>query len=387
MMDDMELLREYAQTKSEEAFAAVVARHVNMIYSVALRQVGDADLAEEITQSVFIILARKAGSLRSGTVLAGWLCRTARYVAARAITMRQRRQRREQEAYMQSITTDSDSETWEQIAPFLEDAMAGLGEKDHNAVVLRFFQGRSFREVGSELGTSEAGAKMRVNRALEKLRKFFGKRGLTFSAAMIAGAISTNSVQAAPMGLASSVTLAVAEGTTLATSTITLIKGTLKYMTWLKIKSAAVISGIAIATLGTATITVQRSVAATEEVGPEFAGYSTPEATLKTMIWAMSIGDQKKFEAGCTPEEAERFRNRMAGKSEEDFKSEAMGTAKQFSKYKINRKEVVSDTEVHLHVEALAGDGSQNGDGKPIMRMQKIGKHWKYGGDLRSLGR
>ena len=150
--------------------------------------------------------------------------------------------------------------------------MAGLGEKDHNAVVLRFFQGRSFRELGSELETSEAGAKMRVSRALEKLRGFFGRRGLTFSAAMIAGAISTNAVQAAPIGLANSVTLVAAKGTTVAASTITLIKSTLNYMTWLKIKSAAVISGIAIVTIGTATVTVQRSVAATEEVRPAFAG-------------------------------------------------------------------------------------------------------------------
>ena len=156
-------------------------------------------------------------------------------------------------------------------------------------------------------------------------------------------------------------------------------------MTWLKIKSAAVISGIAIVTIGTATVTVQRSVAATEEVRPAFAGYSTPEATLKSMIWALSLGDQKKFEAGCTPEEAERFRNRMAGKSEEEVKSGAMATASQFSKYKINKKEVLSETEVHLHVEALAGDGTQKGDGKPIMIMKKIGNHWKYAGDLRSL--
>ena len=132
---------------------------------------------------------------------------------------------------MQSTTTDTDAETWTQIAPILEEAMAELGEKDHNAVVLRFFQGRSFRDLGAALATSEAGAKMRVNRALEKLRKIFGKRGLTFSAAMIAGAISTNSIQAAPIGLAGSITIAAAEGTTLAASTITLIKSTLKYMT------------------------------------------------------------------------------------------------------------------------------------------------------------
>src|SRR5258708_23971454 len=100
MTDDMELVRQYARWKSEEAFAALVSRHVNLVYSVALRQVRDAHLAEEITQAVFIILARKAGSLGPKTILPGWLCRTARYASANALTMQWRRQRREQEAHM-----------------------------------------------------------------------------------------------------------------------------------------------------------------------------------------------------------------------------------------------------------------------------------------------
>src|SRR5690606_31782936 len=162
------------------------------------------------------------------------------YVAAKATTMHRRRQKREQEAYMQS-TTNTESETWTQIAPLLDAAMAELGENEHSALVLRFFQGRSFRELGASLATTEAGAKMRVQRALVKLRKYFYKRGLTFSVAMIAGAIATNSVQAAPVGLAGSATLAAVKGTAVAASTLTLIQSTLKYMTWLKIKSAAVL--------------------------------------------------------------------------------------------------------------------------------------------------
>ena len=102
------------------------------------------------------------------------------------------------------------------------------------------------------------------------------------------------------------------------------------------------------------------------------------------MIWALSVGDQKRFEAGCTPEEAERFRNRMAGKSEDEFKGEAIRTAKQFAKYKINKREVLSDTEVHLHVQALGAADGNEGDGKPIMKMKKIGNQWKYAGDRRS---
>jgi RNA polymerase sigma factor (sigma-70 family) len=223
MTDDMALLREYAQRNSEEAFATLVSRHVNLVYSVALRQARNPYLAEEITQAVFIILARKAKSLRAKTILSGWLCRTARYASANALTMRRRRQHREQEAYTQSILNEPESEAWKQIAPLLDTALAQLGETDHNAIVLRFFEGRNFNEVGAALGASEDAAKKRVHRALEKLRKFFTKRGLTLSAGVLAGAVSANSVQAAPVALAKSVTaVAIAKETMAAASTLTL---------------------------------------------------------------------------------------------------------------------------------------------------------------------
>jgi RNA polymerase sigma factor (sigma-70 family) len=251
MTDDMTLLRQYAEGNSEEAFAALVSRYVNLVYSVALRQVYDPHLAEEVTQTAFIILARKAKSLHAKTVLSGWLCRTARYVSANALTMQRRRRDREQEAHMQSVLNESDPDLWTQIAPLLEAALAQLGKTDHDAIVLRFFEGKIFSEVGEALDMSEDAAKKRVNRAVEKLRTYFSKRGVTLSAGALAAVVTANSVQAAPAALAKTATaVAFVKGATASGSSITLIKGALKTMAWTKAKTSIVATALAIATLG-----------------------------------------------------------------------------------------------------------------------------------------
>ena len=159
---------------------------------------------------------------------------------------------------MQSVLDEAGTEVWPRIAPMLDDAVGSLREKDRRAILLRFYEGRNLREVGLALGASEAAAEKRVNRALEKLRKFFTKRGVDSTAATIAETISTHSVQAAPVALAKAVTaVAIAKGAAASGSTLTLIKGALKIMAWTKAKTAIVGSAVVLLAAGTTTITVK----------------------------------------------------------------------------------------------------------------------------------
>jgi RNA polymerase sigma factor (sigma-70 family) len=246
--DDIALLREYVERNSEEAFATLVRRHVDRVYSVALRHTGNPHQAEEITQAVFVILAKKARHLRLGVILGGWLYQTTRLTAVTVTRSQNRRARREQEALMQTASNENEPEIWTEIKPLLDGALADLNETDRNAVVLRFFYGKSLREIGTTLGGNEDSARMRVNRAIERLRKYFLKRGVTSTTATIAGVISANSVQAAPMELAKMATaVALAKGAATSASTLTMVKGALKVMAWTKAKVAivsAVIVGI-----------------------------------------------------------------------------------------------------------------------------------------------
>jgi RNA polymerase sigma factor (sigma-70 family) len=217
-----DLIREYISRDSESAFAELVQRHINLVYSVALRYVGHSEDARDVTQTVFIILAQKATSLRQSTILTGWLYETTRFTAMKLLRTKARQYAREQEAYMQSTLTDSDTHSvWRQLAPLLEEAMTRLSEKDRTLLALRFFENKSGAETAAILGIQEWAAHKRVNRAVEKLRMFFAKRGVVLPAAALTAAISANAVQAAPAGLAVTISTAAALGGTAIASTAT----------------------------------------------------------------------------------------------------------------------------------------------------------------------
>ena len=258
--DDMALVREFAGHQTEAAFAALVERHIGLVYSAAFRQTGDAHLAEEITQAVFIILARKAASLGQNTILPAWLYRTTRFSSANALKIQRRRLAREQEAYMQStVQTEEAEAAWQQLAPLLDDAMADLGERDRAAVVLRYFENRPWQEVAALLKVTEDAAQKRVTRALEKLRALFVRRGVALTAALIAGAVSANSVQAAPAALATNVSVIAGKGLATTKTMTALVKTTMKTMTWLKLKFVAGVGITALLAGGVVTLAVSQT--------------------------------------------------------------------------------------------------------------------------------
>ena len=216
MADDSELLRRYVGTRDEAAFAELVRRYLNLVYFAALRQVGgDAHRAEDVTQNVFTLLARKASALTRHQTLAGWLHTTTRFAASEALRTERRRLAREQEAHtMHELSTDPAANAdWEQLRPVIDEALNDLGDADREAVLLRFFANLPFAEMGAKLNLSENTARMRVERALEKLRALLSRRGLTSTSVALSAALAEQAAAAAPSALAATVTGAALAGT------------------------------------------------------------------------------------------------------------------------------------------------------------------------------
>ncbi|MBN8246283.1 MAG: sigma-70 family RNA polymerase sigma factor [Verrucomicrobia bacterium] len=209
-MEDWKLLDAYAREGSEAAFSTLVERHLGLVHAAARRQVRDDALAADVAQAVFLLLARKAGSLGRRGVLSAWLFQTTRFVASRALRSEIRRQRREQEAFAMQDLHASDPH-WNRLAPELDEALARLAAADRSALLLRFAEGRNHREVGDALGLSEEAAKKRVARALDRLRDLLVRQGVTVSVVTLAGLLADRLIAAPPPGLAATIIGGLAE--------------------------------------------------------------------------------------------------------------------------------------------------------------------------------
>jgi RNA polymerase sigma factor (sigma-70 family) len=244
MKTDFELLRGYFDRGSEDAFRELVERHLPMVRGVALRILNNSEMADDVAQAVFIILSRNGRTLSKETIIGGWLYKTARFVSLEALRKEQRSKRNRE------CLTDMNTESiWNQISPLLDEAVSHLSSTDRNAVVLRYLEEKSFQQVAGELGTSEAAAKMRVGRALEKLRSLLGKKGVLVPAALLATALENHASSPAGIAVSAKITQTIASATARPEAT-TLAEAGLKVLAWQKLRSGLVSVGVGAVLLG-----------------------------------------------------------------------------------------------------------------------------------------
>jgi RNA polymerase sigma factor (sigma-70 family) len=205
MTDTRKLLADYVKNGSETAFRELVMRYIDFVYSAAVRLTGDdMHLAEDVTQTVFIHLARNAQRLPHDVMLGGWLHQDACYSAAKMLRGERRRRERERQA-MEINAPDHTQANLAHVAPMLDDAINQLGVEDRTAILLRFFERCDFREVGEALGSNEDAAQKRVSRALERLHVLLNRRGVRLSAAALGTALAAQPLTAAPVGLSATI--------------------------------------------------------------------------------------------------------------------------------------------------------------------------------------
>jgi RNA polymerase sigma factor (sigma-70 family) len=292
--DDWDLLRQYAHERSEAAFERIVRRHVNLVFSAALRRVRNRQLAEDVTQAVFVILARKAKGLGRGDggPMSGWLLTTVRYAACNAIKMEARRRRHERAAATAASIAPASAECspnpsevliWKEIAGLLDDAVLGLAKTDRQAVLLRYFEGRGMAEVASELNVSEAAVRQRLSRAMEKLRQRLSHRAgaaaPTIDAALLTALLASHAPRGAPPGLALASCAAATGGAAASGIGIAIAKGAMTMMAWTKAKAAAVVVGVMVIG-GAGGVVAMRSAAAVEKA---------PAAAVRTTVAAQAL--------------------------------------------------------------------------------------------------
>ncbi|HEY1687215.1 MAG TPA: sigma-70 family RNA polymerase sigma factor [Tepidisphaeraceae bacterium] len=279
MASDRELLANYL-TGDEQAFAELVHRQINLVYSAARRQVGDTNLADDVTQAVFMLLAKKAPQLDEKIILPAWLHRAARYCAANALRMAANRSRHERRAaeMRQEFAPSEPSVDWKEISPLLDGAINRLGQKDRQAIVLRFLEDKSHEAVAVDLGLSLVASRKRVERAVAKLRNMLAHLGAESTIPGLSGGLAVHAIQIAPVHLTRAA-ISAASAQAGSAGSMAIMKGATKMIFWAQLKTGATIAiaglaitagvalaiekdGMAKATPAAATVTPQESLTA-----------------------------------------------------------------------------------------------------------------------------
>ncbi len=264
MSEDRRWLREYGEGGSRAALEELIGRHLGLVYSSALRQVRDAHLAEDVTQAVFLVLTQKGRTIRRGEAVGGWLLAVTRAVSVNAMKKRAVQKKHEFQAARPEATQAVDDQ-WEHIAPFLDRVLNRLADKDRDAIVLRFFQGRSFAEIGVELGLSEEAAPKRVGRALERMRMRLDHPRHPLTAGALGVAIGGHAVQAPPMHLlAGTIAASLGGHTPLSAS---LAKGAIKMIVWTKAKLVGAMA-VSILAASVGAVAVTHALTPPPDAGP-----------------------------------------------------------------------------------------------------------------------
>ena len=270
MTDEMLLLHEYVTTASPEAFAKIVRQYVDLVYAAARRQVKDAALAEDVTQAAFMVLAKKAASVPTDRPLSGWLLKTTTYCAANARRSELHRQQHERRAAQMARDDRNDRDdgsggTFEELSPLLDEGLNKLKAADRDALLLKFFEKKSLRQVGESMGISEEAAGKRVSRAVDRLRDFFKRRGVAVSAAALSAALLSESTKAAPIALARMIAASGAAGAAAAAastsaSAAAISKGAMVLVATEKAKAVAVLAAVLILGVGGGVVAVKSAL-------------------------------------------------------------------------------------------------------------------------------
>jgi RNA polymerase sigma factor (sigma-70 family) len=358
MNESRKLLADFAERGSETAFRDLVNRYINLVHSTALRLVnGDSHLAEDISQTVFLNLARQAATLSDEVMIGGWLHRNTCFVAVNIMRSERRRQDRERKAVEMNAIEDHSAANFANAAPFLDEAINELGPEDRTAILLRFFEQMEFRAVAEMMGSTDDAARMRVNRALDKLHSMLTQRGVTLSAAALGTALAVETVKAAPAGLAASVSAAALGGAITGGATLTIAK--ILGMSKIKI---AIVSSIAVAILAVPALVQQQTNESlrreNEALRQQLAQRSSSQEQLAQASQDTAAVDGIRPQTEAQIRELARLRNEVSL-----LRSRTNELAKMRQEIEMLRQATTSSNEFHFGFRGLSGN-SPNEDQK-----------------------